>query len=162
MFAIQRSLKAGDVEQAFSPANQSASGDTKPEGLLPSSSKPQADMPVFCAGGCGEVVGYLARDGVAAASGGAGLNRWCPSCREANSAKNNVDEFPLKSTDELAEIRGPTRHLGWLNLMQAVIVAVIIAGSICIALGYSVGTYVAALGTITWLVVSLVLRKLSN
>jgi hypothetical protein len=150
------------VEQAFSPSNQSPSGDTRRQASLPSSSKPQADIPIFCAGGCGEVVGYLAREGAAAIPGKAGLNQWCPTCREANSAKNNVAEFSLESTDELAEIRGPTRHLGWLNLMQAMIVAVIIAGSVCIALGYSVGTYVAALGTIAWFVVSVVLRKLRN
>ena len=159
MAALQRSLKASDGVHAFSPANQSLSCDTLPKKSLPTSSKPQAELPIFCAGGCGEVVAYLAKDGAAAASGKAGFNQCCPKCREANSAPQNVGEIFPESTDELAELRGSTRRLAWLSLMPAVIVAIIVAGSICIALGYSVGTYVAAFGTLAWFVVSVVLWR---
>jgi hypothetical protein len=68
----------------------------------------------------------------------------------------------MASADELVELRKPNRNLVWLSLLQAVIVAVIIAGSICIAMGLVVGVYLATIGTLAWCAACFGLRKLGD
>jgi hypothetical protein len=108
------------------------------------------------------VVGYLSQQQTN--SGAGGNPRWCPACAEANATKRRAAEggVPMASADELVELRKPNRNLVWLSLLQAVIVAVIIAGSICIAMGLVVGVYLATIGTLAWCAACFGLRKLGD
>ena len=60
------------------------------------------------------------------------------------------------STDELAGLVKLPRDLRWLRIIQAASVAVIIAGSACIAMGRVVGIYLAACGPAAWFVTCLI------
>jgi hypothetical protein len=66
------------------------------------------------------------------------------------------------STDELAGLIKPVPDMGRLRLIQAATVAVIIAGSVCIAMGQVVGIYLAAFGTLAWFATCLVVWKLKD
>ena len=118
------------------------------------------DIPTFCAGGCGEVVGYLPK-GVSYT----GKERRCPKCEAASIAMKRgakVATPSFTSTDELAGLLKPSRDLRWLSLIQAAAVAVIIAGSVCIATGRVVGIYLAAFGSLAWFVSCFFLWKMRD
>jgi hypothetical protein len=118
------------------------------------------DVPIFCTGGCGEVVGYLPK-GELLAYKGQGYEQWCPACQAADTARERFAKASGASTDsELAELSRPARNLNRLRLMQAATVALIIAGSVFIAMGHVVGIYLAAIGTLAWFGLSFVLWSL--
>lgn len=122
-----------------------------------------SDIPIFCAGGCGEVVGYLPKGPKGVSHNGKG--RRCPQCEAASLAKRRIAEEAkpfFACTDELAGLVKPPRDLAWLRLIQAAAVAVIIAGSACIAMGRVVGIYLAALGTLAWFISCLILWKMRD
>jgi hypothetical protein len=121
-------------------------------------------IPIFCAGGCGEVVGYLPKGHKVLTYKGRGYEHWCPTCTAADISKKRIAESrtPLTAADELAGLIKPVRDLRWLRLIQAATVAVIITGSVCIARGRVVGIYLAAFGTLAWFATCLVLWKLKD
>ena len=121
------------------------------------------DIRIFCAGGCGEVVGFLPKGHKVLTYKGRGYEHWCPKCEAADVSKKRLAEGnALTSTDELAGLFKPPRDLRRLRLIQAAAVAVIIAGSVCIAMGRVVGIYLAAFGTLAWFVVCLLLWKMRD
>jgi hypothetical protein len=121
-------------------------------------------VPIFCAGGCGEVVGYLPKGHKVLNYKGRGYEHWCPTCEAADISKKRIaaSKTPLTSADELAGLIKPVRDLRWLRLIQVATVGVIIAGSVCIARGRVVGIYLAAFGTLAWLATCSVFWKLSD
>jgi hypothetical protein len=119
------------------------------------SSETVEDIPIFCAGGCGEVMGYV-RIGDSIPS------RWCPDCESAKASESAVTEAMPSDTDELAELRSPPRDLRKAHLAQVLAVLLIFAGSIYIAVGRPIGIYLAAFGTVAWIGVGLVLWRLRN
>jgi hypothetical protein len=133
------------------------------EQIVDRSDRLQSEIPIFCAGGCGEVVGYLAGPNDFSA-GEEASQRWCPACKELNISEKQptADKVCFASTDELAELRKPARNLGRLGLLQAAAVAIIISGSILIATGRVLGIYLAAVGTLVWFIVSIMLRYPRN
>ena len=150
MVAIPQWLKTqSDADQP--PAEASDSSDA--EG---------SDIPIFCAGGCGEVVGYLRKEQKVLGYNGKG--RWCPRCEAAAISRKRLTEAKASftSTDELAGLVKQPRDLRWLRLVQAASVAVIIAGSACIAMGRVIGIYLAACGTIAWFVTCLIHWKMRD
>jgi hypothetical protein len=150
-----------DIEQPFSQREAANSPEGSGKQLVETSD--DKDIPIFCAGGCGEVVGHLRKGQRVFASKARGGEQWCPVCKEAIASKKCAEEsVSLANTDELAELRKPARDLGWLGLIQAATVAIIIAGSFCIAMGRAVGIYLAAFGTLAWFAECLVLRKLRD
>ena len=113
------------------------------------------DIPIFCAGGCGEVMGYVRRDESIP-------TRRCPVCESARASEAASVKALPSNTDELAELRSPPRDLRKAHFVQVVAVALIFAGSIYIALGSSIGIYLAAVGTLAWIAVGLFLWRLRN
>ena len=122
------------------------------------------DIPIFCAGGCGEVVGYLPKGHKVLTYKGRGYEHWCPMCEAADISKKRIAEAKASFTskDELAGVIKPVPDLRRLRLIQAATVAVIIAGSVCIAMGQVVGIYLAAFGTLAWFATCFVLWKLKD
>jgi hypothetical protein len=122
------------------------------------------DIPIFCAGGCGEVVGYLPKGHRVLIYKGRGYEHWCSTCEAADISKKRMAEAKASfiSTDELAGPFKPPRDLRRLRLIQAAAVAIIIAGSVCIAMGRVVGIYLSAFGTLAWFATCLVLWKLND
>ena len=113
------------------------------------------DIPIFCAGGCGEVMGYVR-------TGDSIPTRWCPLC-ESEKASESEDIEPMPAdTDELAELRSAPRDLRKAHFVQVLAVGLIFAGSIYIALGRPIGIYLAAMGVLIWIAVGLVLWRLRN
>ena len=113
------------------------------------------DIPIFCAGGCGEVMGYVG-------TGDSIPTRWCPVCESAKTSEAEVIEARPADTDELAELRSPPKDLSKAHFVQVVAVSLIFAGSIYIALGRPIGIYLAAIGTLAWIAVGLVLWRLRH
>ena len=113
------------------------------------------DIPIFCAGGCGEVMGYVR-------TGDSIPTRWCPVCESTEASESEVIEPMPADTDELAELRSPPRNLRKAHLVQVLAVGLIFAGSIYIALGRPIGIYLAAMGILIWIAVGLVLWRLRN
>ena len=66
------------------------------------------------------------------------------------------------NTDELAELRSPSRNLRTVRFVQVLAVCLIFAGSVYIALGQSIGIYLAVVGTLAWAAVGLVRWKLKS
>ena len=119
------------------------------------SSETAEDIPIFCAGGCGEVMGYVR-------IGDSIPPRWCPDCESAKASERAVTEAMPSDSDELAELRSPPRDLRRAHFAQVLAVLLIFAGSIYIALGQPIGIYLAAFGTVAWIGVGLVLWRLRN
>jgi hypothetical protein len=113
------------------------------------------DIPIFCAGGCGEVMGYVR-------TGESIPTRWCSVCGSLKASESAVVEAMPSDTDELAELRSPPRDLRKAHFVQVLAVSLIFAGSIYIALGRPIGIYLAAIGTLAWIAVGLVLWRLRN
>ena len=113
------------------------------------------DIPIFCAGGCGEVMGYVR-------TGESIPTRWCPVCESTEASESEVIEPVPADTDELAELRSAPRDLRKAHLVQVLAVGLIFAGSIYIALGRPIGILLAAIGTLAWVAVGLVLWRLRN
>jgi hypothetical protein len=147
-----------DAEQPSFRHQESISSEGQGEQRVGTNDHSGTDIPIFCAGGCGEIVGYLSEQNVPDSTAG-NYERWCPVCKAANASGNAAAKVVFTSVDELAELRKPTRYLFWWGLIQAAIVAIIIAGSVCIAMGSPIGIYLAGFGTLAWFVVCLVLRK---
>ena len=149
--------KNSDAERPFSRREDSASPEASGERLVKTNDDSKSDIPVFCEGGCGEVVGYLTREQTTSEPGR--FARWCPACR---AAKDRVAEAPVSfaSADELVELHRPNRNLRWLSLLQVAILTVIIAGSALIAMGRVMGVYLAVFGTLAWCAVYFGVRKL--
>ena len=115
------------------------------------------EIPIFCAGGCGEVMGYIGK-------GQSIPTCKCARCKAMDNAKTRFvkpEELPA-NTDELAELRTPSRDLRKFRVVQVAAVALIFAGSAYIAMGQVPGIYLAALGTLAWIAVELALWKLRN
>ena len=113
------------------------------------------DIPIFCAGGCGEVMGYVR-------TGDSIPTRWCPVCESEKASESEVIEAIASDTDELAELRSAPTDLRLIHIAQVVVVTLILAGSACIAIGRPLGIYLAAIGTLAWIVVNRVRWKLKN
>ena len=113
------------------------------------------DIPIFCAGGCGEVMGYVR-------TGDSIPTRWCPLCESEKASEPEVIEPMPADTDELAELRSQPRNLRKAHFVQVLAVGLIFAGSIYIALGRPIGIYLAAMGVLIWIAVGLVLWRLRN
>ena len=113
------------------------------------------DIPIFCAGGCGEVMGYVR-------TGESIPTRWCSVCGSVQMSESAIVEPVPSNTDELAELRSPPRDLRKAHFVQVLAVSLIFAGSIYIALGRPLGIYLAAIGTLAWVAVGLVLWRLRN
>ena len=113
------------------------------------------DIPIFCAGGCGEVMGYVR-------TGDSIPTRWCPLCESEKASASEVIEPMPTDTDELAELRSAPRDLRKAHFVQVLAVGLIFAGSIYIALGRPIGIYLAAMGVLIWIAVGLVLWRLRN
>ena len=113
------------------------------------------DIPIFCAGGCGEVMGYVRTDDSIP-------TRWCAVCEEAKAAESTVIEPAAANSDELAGLRSPPRDLRKAHIVQVLAVVLIFAGSIYIAIGRPIGIYLAAIGILAWIAVGLLLWRLRN
>lgn len=113
------------------------------------------DIPIFCAGGCGEVMGYVR-------TGDSIPTRWCPLCESEKASEPEVIEPMPADTDELADLRSAPRDLRKAHFVQVLAVGLIFAGSIYIALGRPIGIYLAAMGVLIWIAVGLVLWRLRN
>ena len=113
------------------------------------------DIQIFCAGGCGEVMGYVR-------TGDSIPTRWCPLCESEKASASEVIEPMPADTDELAELRSAPRDLRKAHFVQVLAVGLIFAGSIYIALGRPIGIYLAAMGILIWIAVGLVLWRLRN
>jgi hypothetical protein len=122
-----------------------------------SSEVPNRDVPIFCAGGCGEVVGYLPK-GLAYED--KGYEHWCPACEAVDMAsKRPAKASSTTAEDELAGLLQPDRDASRLRLLRAATVGLIIAGSIFIAMGFVVGIYLAVIGTLAWFAVCFALWR---
>jgi hypothetical protein len=119
------------------------------------SNESEDDIPIFCAGGCGEVMGYVR-------TGDSIPTRWCSACESVRASEPEMIAAMPSEADELAELRSPPRDLRKAHFFQVVAVALILAGSIYIALGRPIGIYLAAVGTLAWVAVGLVLWRLRN
>jgi hypothetical protein len=151
MAEIQSRLKSTDQRDEHS------SGVPPQAALEPSKDVAEnvEEIPIFCAGGCGEVMGFVrSADSIP--------RRWCPICESAKASESEVIEAMPTGKDELAELRAPARDLRKAHFVQVLAVGLIIAGSIYIALGRPMGIYLAAIGTLTWVAVGLVLWRLRN
>lgn len=117
----------------------------------------RAEIPVFCAGGCGEIMGFLKK-------GQSIPTVRCSACQAAEMAKASLSstEAMPANTDELAELRSPPRDLRKIHIVQVVAVALIFAGSLFIAMGRPLGIYLAAFGILAWIGAALVLWRLRN
>ena len=113
------------------------------------------EIPVFCEGGCGEVMGYIRM-------GDSIPTRWCAACEPLKVSESAVIEAMPTNTDELAELRRPPKDLRKAHFVQVLAVGLIVAGSVYIALGRPIGIYLAAIGTLAWVAVGLVLWRLRN
>ena len=167
MVAIPQWLKTqSDAGQSFHHHREPATSEVpgrRPAETSDSSDAEGSDIPIFCAGGCGEVVGYLPKEQKVLGYNGKG--RWCPRCEAAAISRKRLAEetkASFTSTDELAGLVKLPRDLRWLRLIQAASVAVIIAGSACIAMGRVVGIYLAACGTVVWFVTCLIHWKMRD
>ena len=149
--------KNSDAERPSSRREVSGSPEASGERLIKTNDDSKSDIPVFCEGGCGEVVGYLTREQTTSEPGRDA--RWCPACR---AAKGRVAEARVSfaRADELVELHRPNRNLRWLSLLQVAIVTIIIAGSVLIAMGRVLGVYLAVFGTFAWCAVCFGVRKL--
>jgi predicted nucleic acid-binding Zn ribbon protein len=149
MSQLQRRLKI----EADQPDQRPSLAES--EGAVESSqvAEKSNEIPIFCAGGCGEVMGY-------ARTGDCIPTRWCPVCESAN-AEPAIERVP-STTDELAELRSPSRRLRTVHFIQVLAVCLIFAGSVYIALGRPIGIYLAAVGTLAWAAVGLVLWRLKS
>ena len=126
---------------------------------LGSSGDSEGAIPVFCAGGCGEVMGFLKK--------GQNISSdRCPACRAAEEkAARAMATTPVAvptNTDELAELRSPQHDLRLIHIFQVIAVLLIFAGSACIAMGRSLGIYLAAVGTVVWVAVAAIRWKLRD
>ena len=137
--------------------DQHSSGVPPQDALEPSKDVAEnvEEIPIFCAGACGEVMGFVR-------SGDSIPTRWCPICESAKASESEVIEATPMARDELSELRSPARDLRKAHFVQVLAVGLIIAGSIYIALGRPMGIYLAAIGTLTWVAVGLVLWRLRN
>ena len=135
-------------------ADPDSQGESSQDALGPSMGVSDKDIPIFCAGGCGEVMGYAQSDDSIP-------TRWCPLCESAKSSEEVVQAMP-SDTDELAELRSAPRDLRKAHFVQVLAVGLIFAGSIYIALGRPIGIYLAAMGVLIWIAVGLVLWRLRN
>jgi hypothetical protein len=151
-----------DVEQPLTRHQESISHEGSGGQRCGANDDCETEIPIFCAGGCGEVVGYLPKGQEVADSKAGNFQRWCPTCKAANDSNKGADKAAFTGGDELAGLRKPARGVAWLGLLQVAIVAIIIAGSVCIAMGRAIGIYLAAFGTLAWFVISFVLRKLGG
>ena len=106
------------------------------------------------------MVGYLPKEQKVLGYNGKG--RWCPRCEAVAISRKRLAKASFTSTDELAGLVKLPRDLRWLRLIQAASVAVIIAGSACIAMGRVVGIYLAASGTVVWFVTCLIRWKMRD
>jgi hypothetical protein len=120
------------------------------------------EIPIFCAGGCGEVVGYFSQ--AQAMDTTKGHENWCPACKAVDIAKKGFKrpDVPLANTDELAGLRESPRNLRWLRALQVACVVLITVGSAYIAMGRVIGIYLAALGTLGWLASVFAIWKLRD
>jgi hypothetical protein len=156
MAAIPQRLEThpGDEE------NRQRRSDSRTEDALDSTMEfddGNAEIPIFCAGGCGEVMGFLKK--------GQSIPTYrCPACQAAEAAKASLatTEATPVNTDELAELRSPPRDLRLIHIVQVIAVALIFAGSVSIAMGRPIGIYLAAFGTLAWIAVGLVRWKLRD
>jgi hypothetical protein len=164
MVAIPQWLKTqSDADQPFHHHREPASSEAPGRRPAETTDAEGSDIPIFCAGGCGEVVGYLRKEQKVLGYNGKG--RWCPRCEAAAISRKRLAEeakVSFTSTDELAGLVKQPRDLRWLRLVQAASVAVIIAGSACIAMGRVVGIYLAACGTVAWFVTCLIHWKMRD
>jgi hypothetical protein len=137
------------------PLGQHLSLDRTENGLEPSNEVAESleEIPIFCAGGCGEVMGYVR-------TGESIPTRWCSGCGSLKASESSVIEAMPSNSDELAELRSPPRDLRKAHFVQVLAVSLIFAGSIYIALGRPIGIYLAAIGTLAWIAVGLVLWRL--
>ena len=135
--------------------DQHSRGGPSQEALGPSLGVSAKDIPIFCAGGCGEVMGYVQ-------TGESIPTRWCPVCESAKVSEFEVIQAMPSDTDELADLRSPPRDLRKAHFVQVLAVGLIFAGSIYIALGRPMGIYLAAIGTVAWIAVGFVLWRLRN
>jgi hypothetical protein len=164
MVAIPHWLKTqSDADPPFHHHREPVTSEVperRPAEASDSSDAEGSDIPIFCAGGCGEVVGYLRKEQKVLGYNGKG--RWCPRCEAAAISRKRLAKASFTSTDELAGLVKLPRDLRWLRLIQAASVAVIIAGSACIAMGRVVGIYLAACGTVVWFVTCLIHWKMRD
>ncbi|HEY5705124.1 MAG TPA: hypothetical protein VIS96_06080 [Terrimicrobiaceae bacterium] len=160
----QRLKTSSDAEQrrpqreAPAPESENLGQSRTPSGDT------EQDIPIFCAGGCGEVVGFLPKGHKVLAYKARSYEHWCPTCEAADISKKQCAESKTSfaSTDELAGLVKPVRDLRWLRFAQAATVAVIIAGSAFIAMGRVAGIYLAAFGTLAWFATWLLEWKLKD
>jgi len=129
--------------------------DPPPENLPEATFGTDQQIPIFCAGGCGEVMGYIGKEQNIP-------NHKCAKCKALDDARMRLlkPESPPANTDELAELRTPSRDLRKFRVVQVAAVALIFAGSAYIAMGQVAGIYLAALGTVAWIGVEFALWKL--
>ena len=164
MVAIPQWLKTqSDAGHSFHHHREPATSELpgrRPAETSDSSDAEGSDIPIFCAGGCGEVVGYLPKEQQVLGYNGKG--RLCPRCEAAAISRKRLAQASFTSTDELAGFVRLPRDLRWLRIIQAASVAVIIAGSACIAMGRVVGIYLAACGTAAWFVTCLIHWKMRD
>jgi hypothetical protein len=156
MAALPQRLKLGNEvgKQIFAP---DTGGDANREACRAQDANGE-EIPIFCAGGCGEVVGYFRTRTAANPALGAG-EQYCSKCKAGDFLLTPIREAkpPLRAVDEPGAIAQARRNLGWLQLAQVVVVLSIFAGSVLIATGRVAGLYLAAFGTLAWLVVWLTL-----
>ena len=110
------------------------------------------EIPIFCAGGCGEVIGFMRK-------GQSFPTSRCPRCEAVEVARRKAlvsEKKMIVEEDELAELRSPPRDLRLIHMFQVAAVALIFAGSICIAIGRPLGIYLAAFGTLLWIAIAVV------
>ena len=147
MAAIPQRLKTGADNVEHRQRTDPRSEDVRKRAL--ESGDEGTEIPIFCAGGCGEVMGFVKK--------GQSIPTYrCLACQATETAKASLPatEFILRNTDELAELRSAPRDLRLVHIAQVVAVALIFAGSVCIATGRPLGIYLAAIGTLAWVTVA--------
>ena len=155
MAALPQRLKtSADIQQNRQP-NSHLRTEAASEASLECDGE---DIPIFCAGGCGEVMGFVKK-------GQSIPTSRCRRCEAAETARKmslaKTEALPA-SIDELAELRAPPRDLRLIHIVQVIAVALIFTGSVCIAMGRPLGIYLAAVGSFAWVAVALVLWKLRS
>ena len=118
------------------------------------------DTPIFCAGGCGDIVGYLPKGHKVLTYHGRGYEHWCANC-ESEDLKRKEEAKAIKAdpdSHDLLILRKQDPKLARLRVCQASTVPVILLGSAGIVLGSMVGVYAAMAGTAGWFGFSVALR----
>ena len=107
------------------------------------------DTPIICAGGCGQIIGYLPKGHkVLTYRHSRGYEHWCPECESADRYRKDREKYEAADRERqvLALLGRVDPDVPRLRLAQISSVAVIALGSGLIAAGNIMGVYLAGTG----------------